>query len=219
MAQPIKILIADDHELLRDGIKARLEKQSGWLICGEAGNGRDAVRLATALQPDVVVMDIGMPQLNGIEAATQIRQVSPKTGVLILTMQESEVLVRSALVAGVRGFLLKTDAGRLLITAVETVLAGKPFFTGRVSEIVLADFLNPDRAAQAAVDDRQRLTSREREVLQLLAEAKTSKEAALTLGVSLKTVEAHRANIMRKLNVHSIAELVRYAVRNKIIEA
>jgi DNA-binding NarL/FixJ family response regulator len=219
MAKPINILIADDHELLRDGIKTRLEKQPGWRICGETDNGRDAVRLATESQPDVVVMDIGMPQLNGIEAATQIRQVSPQTGVLILTMQESEDLVRSALVAGVRGFVLKTDAGRLLVTAVETVLSGNPFFTGRVSEIVLADFLNPDRAAQAATDDRQRLTPREREVLQLLAEAKTSKEAALTLGVSLKTVEAHRANIMRKLNVHSIAELVRYAVRNKIIEA
>ena len=213
--KPLKILIADDHELIRDGLKARLEKHEGWEVCGEAVNGRQAVELARTLQPDVVVLDISMPELNGIEATRQICKACPKTGVLILTMQESEGLVREVLAAGARGFVLKTDTARLLVSAIEALAAGKPFFTGKVSEMVLGGFLDPDRVAAEA---GSRLSPREREIAQLLAEARTNKEIAVKLGVSVKTIDAHRANIMRKLNLHSVAELVRYAIREGLIE-
>jgi DNA-binding NarL/FixJ family response regulator len=215
----VSILIADDHELVRDGIKARVEKEPGWRVCGETGNGREAVELALRLKPDVAVLDIGMPELNGLAAARQIRKACPQTEVLILTMQESEDLVRDTLAAGARGFILKTDASRLLIAAIEALLLHKPFLTGNVSDVVLAGFLDPNKAANARGTAHSRLTARETEIAQLLAEAKTSKEAAARLGVSVNTVEAHRANIMRKLNLHSVAELVRWAVRNKIIQA
>jgi len=214
----LKILIADDHELIREGLKARLEKQEGWQICGEAVNGRQAVELARTLMPDVAVLDISMPELNGIEATRQIRRECPKTGVLILTMQESEGLVRDVLAAGARGFVLKTDTTRLLVSAVEALAEGKPFFTGKVSELVLGGFLDPGRATRADADEAGRLSPREREIAQLLAEGKTNKEIAAKLGVSVKTIDAHRANIMRKLNLHSVAELVRYAIREKLIE-
>ena len=216
--KPLKIIIADDHEIFRDGLKARLEKHEGWQVCGEAGNGRQAVELARTLQPDVAVLDISMPELNGIEAARQIRKACPQTEVLILTMQESEGLVRDVLAAGVRGFVLKTDTGRLLVAAVEALALHKPFFTGKVSEVVLDGFLDPDRAARASGGEAGRLSPREREIAQLLAEARTNKEIAAKLGVSVKTIDAHRANIMRKLNLHSVTELVRYAIREKLIE-
>ena len=216
--QTVTILIADDHELVRNGIRAGIEKQAGWKVCAEASDGRQAVELAVQLEPDVAVLDIGMKELNGIEAARQIRKACPQTEVLILTMMESEELVREALAAGARGFLLKTDASRLLIAAIEALLQHKPYFTGTVSDVVLAVFLDPDEAAGTSAAGHGRLTPRETEVVQLLAEGKSSKEAAVRLGVSVSTVEAHRANIMRKLNLHSIAELVRYAVRNKIIQ-
>lgn len=214
----LKILIADDHELIREGLKARLEKQEGWQVCGEAVNGRQAVELARTLMPDVAVLDISMPELNGIEATRQIRRDCPKTEVLILTMQESEGLVRDVLAAGARGFVLKTDTTRLLVFAVEALAEGKPFFTGKVSEMVLGGFLDPDRATRSGADEGGRLSPREREIAQLLAEGKTNKEIAAKLGVSVKTIDAHRANIMRKLNLHSVAELVRYAIRENLIE-
>lgn len=212
----LRIIIADDHELIREGLKARLEKHGNWKVCGEAANGRTVVEMARALQPDVAVIDISMPELGGVEATRQIRKACPKTEVLILTMQESEALVRDVLAAGARGFILKTDTARLLVSAVEALAQHKPFFTGKVSELVLGGFLDPDRAAR---DEASRLSPREREIAQLLAEAKTNKEVAARLGVSVKTIDAHRANIMRKLNLHSVAELVRYAIREKIIEA
>jgi DNA-binding NarL/FixJ family response regulator len=214
----VNILIADDHELVRDGIKARIVAQPGWKVCAEASNGRQAVELAQRLKPQVAVVDIGMPELNGLAAARQIRRACPQTEVLILTMHESENLIRDSLAAGARGFILKTDASRLLVSAIEALLQHKPFFTANVSDVLLAGFLDPDKAADAQDAAAGRLTARETEIVQLLAEAKTSKEAAVRLGVSAHTVEAHRANIMRKLNLHSIAELVRYAVRNKIIQ-
>lgn len=215
----VNILIADDHELVREGIKTRLEKHPGWSVCGEADNGRQAVELATRLKPDVVVLDIGMAELNGIDAARQIRKACPETEVLILTLQESEDLVREALSAGARGYILKTDAARLLTVAIEALLEGKTFFTGKVSNLVLEGYLDADQAARRDSGARSRLTMRELEVVQLLAEAKTSKEVARKLGVSAKTIEAHRANVMRKLNLHSVAELVRFAVRNNIVQA
>lgn len=213
----VQILIADDHELIRDGLKVRLEKHSGWRVCAEAQNGRRAVELALELKPNIAILDVGMPELNGIEAARQIRKGCPQTEILILTLQESEDLIQEALASGARGFLLKTDAARLLTVAVETLLERKPFFTGKVTDLVLRGFLDPSTGRGSDPRVRGRLTTREREIVQLLAEAKTSKEAASRLGVSVKTIEAHRANIMRKLNLHSVAELVRYAVRNRII--
>jgi DNA-binding NarL/FixJ family response regulator len=214
---PLTILIADDHEIFRDGLRNRLEQHDGWQVCGEAVNGRQAVELAATLQPDVAVLDISMPELNGIEATRQIRKASVKTEVLILTMQESEGLVRDVLAAGARGFVLKTDTARLLIAAVEALAQRKPFFTGKVSELVLGGFLDPGRAARVT-GEAGRLSPREREIAQMLAEAQTNKDIAAKLGVSIKTVDAHRANIMRKLNLHSVTELVRYAIREKLIE-
>ena len=217
-ATTARILIADDHELVRDGIKARLVKQPGWIVCGEAANGRQAVELALRLKPDVAVLDIGMPELNGLAAARQIRKDCPQSEVLILTMLESEEVMRDALAAGARGFILKTDTGRLLVSAIESLLRHQPFFSGNVSDFVLAGFLDPKLAATAGASVLRRLTEREMEIVQLLAEAKTGKEVATRLGVSVKTIEAHRSNVMRKLNIHSVAELVLYAVRNKIIQ-
>lgn len=214
----LSILVADDHELVRDGIKARIDKQPGWTVCAEAADGREAVDLAVRHKPDVAILDIGMRELNGLEAARQIRKACPATEVLILTLTESDDVVRQALAAGARGFLLKTDASRQLVAAIETLARHQPYFTGAASDVVLAGYLNPDRAADAAAEGRGRLTPREAEVVQLLAEGKTSKETAACLGVSASTVEAHRANVMRKLNLHSVSELVRYAVRHGIIQ-
>lgn len=213
----VSILIADDHELIREAIKTRIESQPNWRVCAEAPDGRHAVELALRHKPDVAVLDICMPELNGLDAARQIRKACPRTEVLILTMQESDDLIREALSAGVRGFLLKTDAARLFTPAIRALLAKKTFFTSRVSDLILAGFLNPNKAATGGAVPCSPLSVREREILQLLAEAHTSKEIAARLGVSVKTIEAHRGNVMRKLDLHSIAELVRYAVRNKII--
>ena len=215
---PVTILVADDHELVRDGIKSRLEKRPGWKVCAMAANGREAVELALRLRPDVVLMDVGMKELNGLEAARQILKACPAIAVLVLTLQESDELIREALAAGVRGYILKTDAARLLTTAVEALLAGKTFFTGIVSEVLLREFLHPKGITENAGGAVGRLTMREREIVQLLAEGKPSKVIATQLGVSAKTIEAHRANVMRKLNLHSIAALVRYAVHNRIVE-
>jgi len=216
--KPLKILIADDHELIREGLRARIEKHPGWEVCAEAVNGREAVEKARALRPDVAVLDISMPVLNGIEATRQIRKECPGTAVLILTMQESEGLIRDVLTAGARGFVLKTDTARLLVSALEALAEGRPFFTGKVGEMVLGGFLDPGRAARGGAEETGRLSPREREIAQLLAEGRTNKEIATTLGVSVKTIDAHRANIMRKLSLRSVAELVRYAIREKLIE-
>ncbi len=212
------ILVADDHELVRDGIRGRIERHEGWTVTAEAANGRQAVELALRLKPDVAVLDIGMPELNGIAAAVQIRRACPGTEVLILTMLQSDEAVREAIAAGARGFILKTDASQLLIAAIESLLVHKPFFTGAASDLVLSGYLDP-AGAEGSQDRRaRRLTAREVEVVQLLAESLTNKEVASRLSVSVKTVEAHRSNIMRKLGAHSVTELVRYAVRNRIVE-
>jgi DNA-binding NarL/FixJ family response regulator len=215
----MQIVIADDHELVRKGLRTVLENQPDWKVCGEAVNGRQAVELAKKLQPDVIVMDVTMPELNGLEATRQIRKALPKAEVLILTMHESEQLVREVLAAGAHGYILKADTSRLLVSAIEALAQHKPFFTGSVSEVVLSGYLNPGKVAKGATGPVQHLTAREREIVQLLAEGKTNKEVAVALGVSIKTVDAHRANIMHKLDLHDVTDLVRYAIRNKIIEA
>ena len=212
---PVSILIADDHEVARRGVRALLEGQPGWHVCGEAVTGRDAIEKARLLRPDVVILDIGMPELNGLDAARRIRKEVPEAEVLILTMHESEQVIREVLDAGARGYVLKSDAGRDLIAAVEAVRRHKPFFTSRVSDLVLTGYLRPDSQPGS---QRSPLTPREREVIQLLAEGKSNKIVAATLGISVKTAETHRTNILRKLDLHSMSELVRYAIRNKLVE-
>jgi DNA-binding NarL/FixJ family response regulator len=211
-----RILIADDHEIVRQGIKSLLEKHPGWEISGEARDGREAVERSKELKPDLVLLDIGMPTLNGLDAARQILASCPLTRVLVLTMHDSEQVVRDVLAVGARGFLLKSDAGRDLVSAVEALQRHGTFFTGKVAELVLEGYLNPHRTPQPPRGNR--LTPREREVVQLLAEGKTSKEVAVVLNLSVKTTETHRTNIMRKLDLHSVADLTLYAVRNGIVQ-
>ncbi len=213
---PLRILVADDHHVVRTGLRTLLETKRGWQVCAEAANGREAVEMAGKLKPDVAVLDIGMPLLNGIEATRQIRKVSPETEVLILTMHDSEVMIQGVLEAGARGYILKDDADRNLLDAVEALRLHKPYLSSRVSAAAPKTALP---AGEGSTPARRRLTPREREILQLLAEGKGNKEIAEFLGISVKTAETHRANIMLKLNFHSITELVRYAVRNQIIQS
>jgi len=215
----VRILVADDHEIVRQGLRALLEAQPGWQVVAEAIDGREALDKAKRLRPDVVVLDVSMPNLNGLEATRQIRKALPETEVLILTMHDSEQLVREVLEAGARGYVLKSDAGRELVTAVESVRNCKPYFTSRVSEIVLDGYLHGGERSDAFNAPRTvRLSPREREIVQLLAEGKSNKEVAVALHISVKTAETHRTNLMRKLDLHSISELVRYAIRNKMVE-
>ena len=218
---PFRILLADDHEVVRAGLRALLEEQSGWEVVAEAVDGRDAVEKATKLKPDVVVIDIAMPSLNGLEAVRQIVKTVPNTKVLVLTMYDSDPLIQQVLQAGARGYLLKSDAGRDLVSAIDALRRNKTFFTPKVSQMVLEGYLDkgPKEKETEEEPESLRLTSRQREIVQLLAEGKSSKEVAAVLGLSVKTAETHRANIMRKLDCHSVTELVRYAIRNHIIAA
>ena len=216
MTTPLRILLADDHDIVRRGLKEVLQQRAGWTVCAEASNGREAVDLAVKFRPHVAVLDLSMPELNGLEATRRIRQAVPDTEVLIFTMHDSEELVRNVLAAGARGYLLKSDAALQLVPAVESLAQRRPFFAGRISEVLLEGFLNPDRG-KVASENADRLTSREREIVQLLAEGNSNKEIARGLALSVKTVETHRATIMRKLDLHSLADLVRFAIRNQIV--
>lgn len=214
LVKPATILIADDHELLRRGLVATLAEHGDWEVVGEAGTGRAAVEMAMKLNPSVVILDVSMPELNGLEATRQILANLPSTRVLILTMHESEYLVRDVLDAGAQGYLLKSDAWRDLIAAVEALLQDRPFFTSKVARMVLEGYLRPsEKEAEPSP-----LSAREREIIQLLAEGYSNKEVADRLGISAKTAETHRTNIMRKMGFRSITDLVRYAIRNNIIE-
>jgi DNA-binding NarL/FixJ family response regulator len=217
--EALRLLIADDHEIVRKGLRSLLEAQPGWQVTAEASDGREAVEKAREMKPDITVLDIGMPSLNGLEAARQMIKNDARAKILILTMHESDPLIREVLDAGARGYVLKSDAGRDLVTAVNAVRSNKTFFTAKVAQIVLDGYLDkkPKKPEQDAAHSR--LTPRQREIVQLLAEGKSSKEVAVALGLSVKTAETHRANIMRRLDCHSVSELVRYAVRNNIIEA
>ncbi len=214
---PFRILVADDHAVVRAGLRTLLESRSGWQVCGEASNGREAVEKAATLKPDVVVMDIGMPLLNGIEATRQIRRVSPETEVLILTMHESDEMVEKVHEAGALGYVLKDVADSTLISAVEMLRRHKPFASARVAPTFARAGARPAKSPERRGRARGRLTQREREIVQLLAEGKSNKEVAGVLGISVRTAETHRANIMLKLNLHSVVELVHFAVRNNII--
>jgi DNA-binding NarL/FixJ family response regulator len=212
----LRILLADDHEIARRGLRALLEAEAGWQVAAEAANGREAVALARELRPDVAILDIGMPELNGLEAARRIRGAAPRTEVLILTLYDCERVIREALTAGARGYVLKSDAGRDLVRAVAALARHQPFFTARVAELLLEAFLSG--AASGGELPPSRLTPREREILQLLSEGRSNRQIAERLGIRAKTVAAHRANLMRRLDLHSLSELVRYAVRNRVVQ-
>ena len=212
-----RILIADDHEVVRKGLIALLQGQTDWQVCGEAVDGREAVDKAQQLRPDVIILDIGMPSLNGLEATRQILKSNPHARVLILTLHDSDQVVRDVLNAGARGFLLKSDAARDLVAAVEALRRDKTYFTSKVASMVLEGYLKAGIQPAPAALGKNRLTPREREIVQLLAEGKSTKEVAVALGLSVKTAETHRSNIMRKLQLHSVSDLVLYAVRNNIV--
>lgn len=217
----VRLLVADDHDIVRRGVRTLLEEQPGWEVAAEAADGREAVEKAKLVHPDVTILDLSMPGLNGLEAAREILK-SVETKVLILTMYDSDPLIRQTLEAGAQGYLLKSDAGRDLVSAVEALRRNKTFFTPKVAQMVLEGYLG--RPSKENEGDRNRknglrLTSRQKQILQLLAEGRSSREVAVALNISVKTAETHRANIMRRLDCHSVTELVRYAIRNHIIEA
>jgi len=212
----LRILLADDHILMRSGLRALLDRQPNLEVVGETENGRETVALAASLKPDVVVMDVGMPILNGIEATQTIVTQNPTVAVVILSMHADESYVMRALKAGARGYLLKDSAAADLIGAIQAISQGKSFFSPKVSRILAEDYVRVLKQ-KGAVDTYDLLTSREREILQLLAEGKTNKEVATALNISPYTVETHRSHILQKLNLHNSAELVLYAVRKGII--
>ncbi len=212
----VRLLIADDHELVRHGIRGILSTHPGWRVVGEAVDGKEAVQMAQDLRPDLAILDISMPNLDGLESTSKIVEASAKTKVLILSMHESDQMVRRVLEAGARGYVLKSDLATNLVKAVKDVARGKIFLTPKVSEIVLRGFLNePKRTKSAGIQP----TPREVEIIRLLAQGKANKEIAMALNIATRTVEARRAQIMLKLDLHSTAELVRYAIRTNIVEA
>jgi DNA-binding NarL/FixJ family response regulator len=213
---PLRIVVVDDHAVVRRGVRALLESRTDWEVVAEATTGREALDAVKRHRPEIVVMDISLPELNGLEATRQIVHELPQTEVLVLTMHHSEELARQVLKAGARGYVLKSDADESLITAVDTLRQHKPFLTSGVTEFMLDGFLRD--MSVPGLSTRDPVTPREREIIQLLTEGLSNKEAAARLGISVKTIEAHRANIMRKLRLRSVTDLVRYAIRNKIAQ-
>ena len=213
----LRILLADDHDLTRAGLRYLLEKQKDWSVCGEASNGRMAVEMAEKLRPDLAILDVSMPELNGLEATRQILKSLPHVKILIYTMHETEKIIVDVLDAGALGIVLKSDAGENMVVAVESIAKGRRFFTSRVAETVVEAYMSK-RTSTETDSHMVVLTTREREVVQLLAEGKSNKEVADRLGISARTAEGHRAEVMRKLRFESLAELIRYAIRNGIVE-
>ncbi len=216
----LRILLADDHELTRSGLRYLLEKHDDWSVCGEACNGRIAVEMAEKLRPDFAILDMSMPELNGLEATRQILKKQPQLKILIFTMHETEQVIVDVLEAGARGVVLKSDIGENMVAAVESISKGRRFFTSRVAETLVDAYLSRRSANHAPEPAGQPiLTVREREVIQLLAEGKSNKEVADRLGISARTAEGHRSEIMRKLKLGSLAEMIRFAIRNGIVQA
>jgi DNA-binding NarL/FixJ family response regulator len=214
MKPAVRLLLADDHDVVRKGLRTMLEAREGWQVCGEASTGQEAVELASKLHPDITVLDLEMSDLDGLEAMRRIKKHHPATEVLIFTIHDTDYLIREVLSAGARGFVLKSEGGRKLIEAIEAVLDHKPFFATRASETLLNTFLR----SRTENDETSPLTWRERDIVRMLAEGKSNKEVSSVLGISVKTVETHRAAIMRKLRFTSIVQLVRYAVREGLIK-
>lgn len=210
---PAKILVVDDHPVIRAGIRAILASRADWHVCGEADNGDTAVRSAVKLMPDVAIIDYSLPVMNGLETTRKLRRANPDIEVLIYTMHDDETLIRDALRAGARGYLLKSEDDSELISAVDALTRGKTYFSQRVTECLLNDFLTQEKMVAS-----QTLTAREREVVQLVAEGTSNKGIAARWGVSIKTVDTHRTSAMRKLNLRTAVDLARYAIRNKLIE-
>lgn len=211
----VRILVADDHAVVRRGVRALLEAQQGWEVCGEATSGRQAVEKVRQLKPDVAIVDISMPELSGLEATRQIAKLAPQTRVLILTMHDSAQMIEGALHAGARGCVLKIDTERDLVAAVKALSQDKVFFTSTVSSRVLERHMRGEHEDQSV---NTLLTPRERQIVELLAQGDANKEVAFRLGISVRTVEAHRAKIMRKLGCRSLSDLIHYAIRAKIVE-
>ena len=214
----IQVLLADDHALMRRGIRDLLEADDGIKIVGEAGDGREAIELTEKFRPDVLIIDLTMPELNGLDAIRQIRKELPEVELLVFSMHSSEELIREVFAAGARGYVLKSDAALYLVEAVKSLARHKPFFTPRISEAILNTLVSSAGNGRTEASGAGPLSSREREILQLLAENKTNKEIATRLGISVRTVETHRRSIMQKLNANSIVELVHYAIRNGIVQ-
>jgi DNA-binding NarL/FixJ family response regulator len=213
----VRILIADDHELIRRGLVSALAERPEWNVVAEASDGRQACELAAQHAPDIAVLDLSMPERNGLDVTRELRTSTPKTRVLIVTAHESEQLIREVLDAGAMGYVLKSDAGRILVQAIEALLDERPFFTTKVARFVLDGYLRT--SGNSAPAEAMALSPRERHIVQLLAEGNNNKEVARNLNLSVKTVETHRSNIMRKMGFRSLADLVRYAIRNKIVDA
>ena len=214
----LRILIADDHDVVRQGVQSVVDDQPNWEVCGIAATGREAIARARELKPDIVILDMTMPELNGLDAAIQIKRHVPGAEVLMFSAHESDELIRRAFQAGVKSFIFKTDPHLFLLEAIESLARHKPYFTTKVSEVLFSNIMNREEGIRRDTEPGLRLTLREREIVQLLAEGKSNKEVAAALGISLRTAETHRASILRKLNLDSIAGLVRYAIRNKMIE-
>jgi two-component system response regulator NreC len=213
---PIRVLLADDHGIVRKGLRSTIESEGGFEVVAEASNGREAVRLAEQLKPDIAIVDIAMPQLNGIDATEQIMKLSPATKVVILSMHADESYVIRALSAQARGYLLKDSAEVDLLPALRSVLQGRPYFSPKITQVLLEDYMLYLRQ-RGLQDTYDLLTAREKQVLQLLAEGNSNKDVANLLNLGLSTVDTHRTNLMQKLNLHSTAEIVLYAVRKRII--
>ena len=216
-AKTARILIADDHALVRRGVAATLTEHPGWTVVAEAADGREALEMAGRLRPDVAVLDMTMPSMNGIDAARAILAASPETRILIVTVHESEQLIREVFRTGARGYLLKSDAGSELVAAVDALLRNRMYFTSKVAAVVMESFLRDGEYAEQRATTGP-LSPREREIVQLLAEGRSNKDIARALQISVKTAETHRSNIMRKMHFGSLSDLVRYAIKNGMVQ-
>jgi DNA-binding NarL/FixJ family response regulator len=217
-AAAVRILIVDDHPVVLEGARAMIERHPGYKVCGVATNGREAVAQANALKPDIVILDMTIPQLNGLDAAIQIKRHGPNVEILMFTAHETDHLIRAAFQAGIKSFIFKTEAHQFLVEAIESLARHKPYFTAKVSDILFSNIVNRAEGRPDQTEPGHRLSARQREIVQLISEGRSNKEVAHALGISTRTAETHRASILRKLNLDSVAALVRYAIRNHLIE-